>query len=159
MLSCFSHIWFFVTSQTIARQAPLSVGFSRQEYWSELLFSPPGDLPDPGIDSCIAGGFFTIEPPGKHSQRIDNWYYLFLKYLAHFLREGSQAWRFLCGKVFNYSSNLREVGVFGLAVTSQREFLHSRSSKELVHFIWAVEFDMFITFSFILAVPRGLLSI
>ena len=39
-----------VTVWTIARQAPLSMGFSRQEYWSELPFPFPGDLPDPGIE-------------------------------------------------------------------------------------------------------------
>ena len=52
----------------IARQAPLSVGFSRQEYWSGLPFPPPGDLPDPGIEPrspAVAGRFFTTEPPGK----------------------------------------------------------------------------------------------
>ena len=43
-------VWLFVTPQTIARQAPLSMGIFRQEYWSELPFSPPGDLPDPGIE-------------------------------------------------------------------------------------------------------------
>ena len=58
---------------TAARQAPLSVGFSRQEYWSGLPFPPPGDLPDPGIEPtspvspALAGGFFTTEPPGKPS--------------------------------------------------------------------------------------------
>ena len=44
------------------------MGFSRQEYWSGLPCPPPGDLPDPGIESAssaLAGGFFTIEPPGK----------------------------------------------------------------------------------------------
>ena len=46
MLSC---VQFFVTSWTVARQAPLSMRFTRQEYWSELPFLPPGDLPDPGI--------------------------------------------------------------------------------------------------------------
>ena len=71
MLSCFSHIRFFVTSQTIARQAPLSVGFSRQEYWSELLFSPPGDLPDPGSEPtsltspALAGRFFPTSATWK----------------------------------------------------------------------------------------------
>ena len=52
----------------IARQAPLSVGFSRQEYWSGLPFPPPGDLPDPGIEPrspTVAGRFFTTEPPWK----------------------------------------------------------------------------------------------
>ena len=41
------------------RQAPLSKGFSSQEYWSGLPCPPPGDLPDPGIEHCIAGRFFA----------------------------------------------------------------------------------------------------
>ena len=49
MLSRFSHVWLFETPWTVACQAPLSMGFSRQEYWSSLPFPPPGDLPDPGI--------------------------------------------------------------------------------------------------------------
>ena len=50
MIACvFSHIWLFVTLWTAVHQAPLSMGFSRQEYWSMLLCPPPGDLPDPGI--------------------------------------------------------------------------------------------------------------
>ena len=40
----------FITPQTVVCQAPLSMGFSRQEYWSGLPFPPPGDLPDPGVD-------------------------------------------------------------------------------------------------------------
>ena len=48
MLSHFSHVQLFMTLWTIARQAPLSMGFSRQEYWSGLPCPPPGDL-DPGI--------------------------------------------------------------------------------------------------------------
>ena len=53
------------TPWTVAHQAPLSMGFSRQEYWSGLPYSPPEDLPDPGIEpACLkslalAGGFFT----------------------------------------------------------------------------------------------------
>ena len=52
----------------IACQAPLSMEFSRQEYWNGLPFRPPGDLPDPGIKAlslALAGEFFTTEPPGK----------------------------------------------------------------------------------------------
>ena len=55
-----------LTAWTVAHQAPLSMGFSRQEYWSELPFPPPGDLPNPGIElvslvsPALAGGFFTI---------------------------------------------------------------------------------------------------
>ena len=58
----------FATPWTIARQASLSMGFSRQEYWSGLPFPPLGDLSDPGIElesSALAGGFFTTEPLGK----------------------------------------------------------------------------------------------
>ena len=59
----------FETPWPIARQAPLSVGFSRQEYWNGLPFSPPGDLPNPGIEPVsplsltLAGGFFTTSAP------------------------------------------------------------------------------------------------
>ena len=52
-------------------QAPLFMEFSRQEYWSGLLFPTPGDLSDPGIETAspespaLAGGFFITVPPGK----------------------------------------------------------------------------------------------
>ena len=49
MLSCLSRILLFVTPWTVACKASLSMGFSRQEYWSELPFPRPGELPDPGI--------------------------------------------------------------------------------------------------------------
>ena len=49
MLSHFSCVRLFVTLRTIGHQAPMSMGFSRQEYWSGLLCLPPGDLPNPGI--------------------------------------------------------------------------------------------------------------
>ena len=50
VLSHFSHVWLFATPWTVACQAPLSMGFSRQEYWSGLPFLPPGDLPYPEIE-------------------------------------------------------------------------------------------------------------
>ena len=68
MVSHFSHVRLFMTPWTVALQSPLPMGFSRQEYWSELPFPPPGDLPDPGIEPAspaLAGGLFTTEPPGK----------------------------------------------------------------------------------------------
>ena len=49
MLSRFSRVGLFATQRMVACQAPLSMGFSRQEYWSEFPCPPPGDLPDPGI--------------------------------------------------------------------------------------------------------------
>ena len=58
-----SHVQLFVTPWTVARQVPLSVGFSRQEYWSGLPCPPPGNLPDPGIEPGspnIAGRRFTL---------------------------------------------------------------------------------------------------
>ena len=61
-----SHVWLFVTSWTVVHQAPLSMEFSRQEYWSGLPFPPPGHPPDAGIKSAspaLAGGFFTTETP------------------------------------------------------------------------------------------------
>ena len=57
-----------VTPWTIIYQAPLSMEFSRQEYWRRFPFPPPGDLPDPGIEptSCaLAGELFITEPPGN----------------------------------------------------------------------------------------------
>ena len=63
-----SHVRLFATALTVACQAPLTIGFSQQEYWTGLAFPPPGDLPDSGIkpaSPALAGGFFTIEPPGK----------------------------------------------------------------------------------------------
>ena len=58
----------FATPWTVACQAPLSMGFSWQEYWSGLPFSSPGNLPDPEIklaSPALACGFFTTEPPGS----------------------------------------------------------------------------------------------
>ena len=57
----FSRVRLFATPWAIARQAPLSMGFSREEHLSGLPFPPPGDLPDPGIkptSPALAGGFF-----------------------------------------------------------------------------------------------------
>ena len=67
VLSHFSHVWLFVSLQTVACQAPLFIGFPRQEYWSGLPSPSPGDLPNPGIEPTSPGlaEFFTTEPPGK----------------------------------------------------------------------------------------------
>ena len=58
----------FANPWTVACQAPLSMGFPRQEYCQRLPFPSPEDLPEPGIEpvsSAMAGGFFTTEPRGK----------------------------------------------------------------------------------------------
>ena len=60
-----SMLGFSVTFNTLQPQVPLSMGLSRQEYWSGLPCPPPGDLPNPGIEPTSLlydkGGFFTIE--------------------------------------------------------------------------------------------------
>ena len=66
LLSC---VRLFAIPWTVAYQAPLSVGFFRQECWSGFPFPPPGDLPKLGrgtASPALAGGFFTTVPPGKH---------------------------------------------------------------------------------------------
>ena len=66
-----SHVQLFATPWTIAHQAPPSMGFSRQEYWSGLPFPSPGDLPDPGIElrsPALQADTLNSEPPGKPSK-------------------------------------------------------------------------------------------
>ena len=58
VLSCFSCFWLFVTTWTVAHQAPLSIWFSRQGYWSGLPYPPPGDLPAPGTEPAS----FVLSP-------------------------------------------------------------------------------------------------
>ena len=63
-----SGVRLFATPWTVAHQAPPSLGFSRQEYWSGLPFPSPGDLPDPGIEPrspTLEADALTSEPPGK----------------------------------------------------------------------------------------------
>ena len=72
-LSCFRRVQLFMTPWTVARQAPLSMGFSRQEYWSGLPCPPPGDLPDPGnepmslMSNALAGDLFTTAATWENS--------------------------------------------------------------------------------------------
>ena len=77
-------VWLFVTLWTVARQAPLSLGFSRQEYWSGLPSPPPGDLMAPGIkpssftSPALAGRFFLYFFCFTTSARLE------VKSLSHF---------------------------------------------------------------------------
>ena len=77
MLSYFSRVQLFQTLWTVTHQAPLTMEFSRQEYWNGLPCPPPGDLPSPGIElesltsPALTGGFFTTsttwEAQGENS--------------------------------------------------------------------------------------------
>ena len=69
VLSCFSQVQLFVTLWTVAHQAPLSIGFPGQEYWSELPCPSPGDLPTPEI-----GPAFPVSPPLQvNSLPLSHW--------------------------------------------------------------------------------------
>ena len=90
MQSCFSHIWLFEIpwTTTVARQAPLSMGFSRQGYWSGLPCPSPGHLPNPGIEPTFlmspasAGGFFITSTTWEAICRVHNVkYHLSIKLL------------------------------------------------------------------------------
>ena len=68
-----SRVQLFVTPWTVAHQAPPSMGFTRQEYWSVLPFPSPGDLPNPGIEPrspTLHADALTSEPPGKSHLNI-----------------------------------------------------------------------------------------
>ena len=72
-----SHVHLFVTTWSVAYQAPLSVGFSRQEYWSGLPLPSPGDLPNPGTEPrfpTLQEDALLSEPPGnpKLIKRLKN---------------------------------------------------------------------------------------
>ena len=85
LLSC---VQLCVTPWSVARQAPLSMGFSWQEYWSGLLCPPPGDLPDPGIEPmslispALAGGFSTFSATWEDLFTVLSWF-LFFCMLRH----------------------------------------------------------------------------
>ena len=67
-----SRVWLFVAPWTAAHQAPLSRGFSRQEYWSGLPYPSPGNLPDPGIkpeSPALQVDSLPLAPPGKPSSQ------------------------------------------------------------------------------------------
>ena len=74
VLSHFSRVRVFSTLSTVAHQAPLSMGFSRQEYWSELPFPSPGDLPDLGIEPsspALQADALTSEPTGNDTGELN----------------------------------------------------------------------------------------
>ena len=76
-LNHFSHVWLFATPWTVTHQATLSMGFSRQGYWSGFPCPPPGDLPNPGIEPAslgsptLADGFFSTNATWEAHTRIN----------------------------------------------------------------------------------------
>ena len=87
-----SHIWLFATLWTVAHQAPLSMAFSRQEYWSGLPSPPPEDLPYPQMEPAslmspaLAGGFFTTSTTWKDALVSHfNFYFWTFSFFFNFL--------------------------------------------------------------------------
>ena len=81
-----NHVRLFATPWTLAREAPLSLEFSRQEYWKRLPFPPPEDLPDARIkptSPALAGGFFTTGSPGKPVYIYTYIYYTHIYFLIY----------------------------------------------------------------------------
>ena len=73
----FSRVRLFATPWTVAHQAPPSMGFSRQEYWSGLTFSSPGDLPDPGMEPrspTLQTDTLPSKPPGEHIKNLRHYF-------------------------------------------------------------------------------------
>ena len=81
-----SRVWFFVTTWTVVCQAPVSIEFSRPEYWNELPFPSPGGLPDPGMEPwspALQVDALPSEPPGKGPWRGDSiWETGFFRWLC-----------------------------------------------------------------------------
>ena len=116
-----SYLW---TPWTVAHQSPLSMGFSRQEYWSQLPFPSPGDFPNPGIElGSLAkqGDSLRSEPSGKPSVTSKGG--TFKPYIEHWVGNSQARWgNFIFILVFGNSSSL----VF-LTKSFIKEYLTTRS--------------------------------
>ena len=117
MLNRFSDVWLYYL-WTVARQAPMSVGLSRQEYWSESLFPPPGDLPNPGIkpgSSALVGGFF-LDTPCKWNHNM--WPMIVTFFTKHVFTSvhgrayNSILFHFIGWKIFHCTSNYSKWNLF-----------------------------------------------
>ena len=100
-----SRVQLFATPWTVAYQAPPSMGFSRQEYWSGLPFPSPGDLPDPGIkpgSPAFQADALPSEPPGNQ----DKPRYLIKKQRYHFADKD------LCSQSYYFSSSHVQIWEF-----------------------------------------------
>ena len=118
----------FVTSWSVAREAPLSMQFPRQEYWSGLPFPSPGDLSNPGIEPrslcllCCQAGSLLLEPPGKET--IPNFILLVVSFSPQLLiasRKQSE-------QLYTFSFSFHTIMVCKLCSSNNRKW-SSRSLK------------------------------
>ena len=106
LFSHFNHVWLGATLQTAARQAPPSMGFSRQEYWSGLPCPPPGDLPNPGIEPRCPALSHQESPYQMHINCVSR---------TRFLTQGFDIW----GQIILCC--LCTIGCFAASQASTRE--------------------------------------
>ena len=108
-----SHIRLFATPCNVAYQAPLSMGFSRPEYWSGLPFPSPGDLPNPGIEPgspALQADTLPSEPPGKSVITLKLIFYIGYpkyvddcgEYVRAVAKNGQTRWQVCIGVVFSW---------------------------------------------------------
>ena len=130
MLSHFCYVWLFAPPWTIAHQAPLSMGFSRQEYWSGLPCLPPGDLPDPGIEPTsvtpptLAGGFFITTSATWEAQPLVQSGHLLFSWLV--VSNSATPWAVACqaSLSFTMSQSLLKLMSIGLVMPSNHLILY-----------------------------------
>ena len=131
MCACvLSNASLFATPWNVAHQTPLSMGFFRQEYWTEVPFPSPGDLPNPGTEPtspALTGWFFTAEPPGKFRwvcttdkiyQKLNNFY----TQLTTFSQYNPTSWQTALTYILNLSVWLQHVRIF---FTHRKQLLFS----------------------------------
>ena len=122
-----------MTLWIIACQVPLSVRFPRQEYWSGLLFPSPGDLPDPGMKPTLAGGFFTTEPLGKPSWKVQRDICV-LNCVTLIEEQARAGWlRLLCSRLKSPSTSpLHNQSLMGYLKMGGRNWQSEKSEKKFV---------------------------
>ena len=138
VIQSLSSVWLSVTPWTVALQASLSMGFSRQEYWSGLPFPSPGDLSNPGVETeslALAGRFFMAELPGKPH----TWLYWSLKFLKHHGRISGTpgVWTTMIMSSTSNSITWRSDVIVLIAILSLREESAFQSVFQGFNWIWA----------------------
>ena len=134
-----SRVQLFVTPWTVAHQAPPSLGFSRQEYWSGLPFPSPGDLSDPGIkprSPALQADALTSEPPGKPYKLL---YLLYMKKLSlniNLVFRSNLSDLFILFFVYSYFFfTLLFISVFQVNICNIRNNDHTRLFIPKVYFL------------------------
>ena len=117
----------------MAYQAILSVEFPRREYWSGLPLPSPGDLPDPGMKPTLAGGFFTTEPLGKPSWKVQRDIYV-LNCVTLIEEQARAGWlRLLCSRLKSPSTSpLHNQSLMGYLKMGGRNWQSEKSEKKFV---------------------------